>query len=284
MISFIDTHAHLDLEHFGGNLADLLARCERGQFPVDLSQHLFPGVEPTSKIGLSNIILPATSLASSRNCIALAEQFPLLYAGIGIHPNEVKEVGPDDFQELDRLARHPRVVAIGETGLDKYWDTVPLEQQIAAFEQHIELAQEHNLPILVHSREADQELVPILSRASRSSRGLRGVIHAFSADWSVAKKHLDNGFYLSFAGSLTYTNKKFAPLREVAKSVPLDRLLLETDSPYLQPHPFRSQLENNEPLMLVLTAQRLAELRGMTLEEMARTTSQNARTLFGLNS
>jgi TatD DNase family protein len=174
------------------------------------------------------------------------------------------------------------VVAIGETGLDRHWDFTPFAVQQDFFDRHLRLAQERGLPLVIHCREAEADVLAMLGEAAR--RGpLKGVLHAFSGDRAFAEACLALGLDLSFAGAVTYTNKKFASLREVAASAPGDRILIETDSPYLVPHPLRGREKRNEPAHLVLTAQCLAELRGQPVAELAAQTTANARRLFGLS-
>ncbi len=284
-LQLIDTHAHLDLEHFSDELSGLLDRCKRGIFPEPVEEKIFERTAEHS-FQMQAVVIPGISAASSRECLVLAERSPILYAAVGIHPNSIPKTAPGDWETIELLAEHPRAVAVGETGLDRYWDTTPFASQIESFEKHIDLAKRRNLPILIHSREADNDLLPILKRESTAGGGnrLRGIVHAFSSGGEVAEKCLEYGFDISFAGSLTYTNRKFAPLWEAAKIVPEDRLLIETDAPYLIPHPYRSQLQRNEPLMVAFTAKRLAELRGCPLEEIVARTTANAQRVFGLTA
>jgi len=266
----IDTHAHLDLEHFGDDLSELLDRCRKGLFsePVEEMSPRFP---------MEAILVPGITAESTRHCVALAQKYDLLHAAVGIHPNSAKDATQEDWSVIEFFADQPRVVAVGETGLDRYWDRTPFEVQLDFLERHIDLAKRKNLPILIHSRDCDSDLLPILTREAGQ---LQGVIHSFSSDAFVAEKCVEYGFYISFSGAVTYTNRKFAPLWEAAKVVPADRLLLETDSPYLTPHPYRGKLEKNEPLMVVFVARRLAELRGCSVEEIIHQTTNNARRLF----
>lgn len=287
-LKLFDTHAHLDLEHFGENLEDLLERSARGIFPEPVEKNIAPNPHPENASGkevrfvMDTILVPGISSESSRNCVELAEKHSLLFAAVGIHPNSAREAREEDWAVIERLSTHPRVVAIGETGLDRYWDRTPFEIQLEYFERHIELCKRNRLPILVHSRETDEDLIAILERESRTASGerLRGVIHSFSSGPQIAEKCVEYGFYISFSGALTYTNRKFAPLWEAATVVPGNRLLIETDSPYLCPHPYRSKLVRNEPLMCAFTARRLSELRNCSLEEIIEQTTRNALDLF----
>ena len=220
---------------------------------------------------------------SSAAAAQLARQFPQVFAAAGIHPNYAAQAGPDDWQQTLRLLDEPRVVAVGETGLDRHWDFTPFDVQQDFFRRHLELAQQRDLPVIIHCRDAEADLLPMLRQAA--ARGpLRGVLHAFSGDAALAQQCLALGFWISFAGNVTYTNKKFDGLRAVAAAVPPDRLLVETDSPYLVPHPLRGKQRRNEPAWVRHTAQCLAALRGQSLAELAALTSGNARRLFGLPS
>ncbi|MGL6194992.1 MAG: TatD family hydrolase [Thermoguttaceae bacterium] len=283
--SLIDTHAHLDLEHFGSDIDELISRSEIGRFPDVVSQNI-PACGSGSGFNMAAVIIPGISAESTRACVKLAEKSPILYAAVGIHPNSVIEAASGDWEVIESLVDHAKVVGIGETGLDKYWDRSPLNMQIEYLEKHIDLAKRKNLPIIIHSREADDELLPILKREaevtldSAKENRLRGVIHAFSSTPEIAAKWVEYGFCISFAGSVTYTNRKFEQLWEAAKIIPADRLLLETDSPYLTPHPYRGKIDKNEPLMVAFTARRLAELRNCSVEEIAEQTTENAKRLF----
>jgi len=272
LLRLIDTHAHLNMEGFGQDIQDLLDRSAEGLFPQQVDD------KEVSGFSIERVFVPGISVESTRLGISLAERFPLVCAAAGIHPNSIPQCRPNDWDEIETLAVHPRVVAVGETCLDRYWDTTPFHQQISFFERHIDLAKKRGLPIIIHSREADADLIPILRREASQ---LHGVIHAFSSDTKIAEQCLELGFYISFAGSVTYTNRKFAPLWEAAKMVPSNRILLETDAPYLTPHPYRSKLSRNEPLMTAWIAKRLAELRRCSLEDIVNQTTENARRLFG---
>ena len=206
-----------------------------------------------------------TTVASSRATVQLAETYPSLYAAVGIHPNSCAEAAAGDWDAIVSLLDHPRVVALGETGLDRYWDYAPIELQRDYFDRHLHLSQErdrahrHPLPRCLgrhaaHVREA-------------ASRGpLRGVLHAFSGDAAMAAECLELGLYVSFAGNVTYTNKKFQSLREAAATIPADRILIETDSPYLTPEPLRGKQKRNEPALVAHTAAALAAMRGLPLD------------------
>jgi TatD DNase family protein len=251
----IDTHAHLDEEAFRPDRSDVIARAR--------------------ETGLECIVTIGTTAASSREAVEIAGANNIVYAAVGIQPNYVAEAAPGDWEVIEELATRPRVVAIGETGLDRYWDHSPFDLQSEYFARHIALAERHKLPFVVHCREAEADVVAQL-KSARGSRPLSGVMHSFSGDVETALACVELGLYISFAGMLTF--KKNDALRAVAAEVPLDRLLIETDSPYLAPVPFRGK--RNEPALVRQTAECLAAVRRMTLEEIAQLTTENARRLF----
>ncbi|HEX5270056.1 MAG TPA: TatD family hydrolase [Gemmataceae bacterium] len=254
----IDTHAHLDDERFA---ADRPAVVERA-----------------AAAGVSRIVVVATTAATSRLCVDLAGQYPPLFATVGIQPNHVAEAALGDWDEVVGLATAAKVVALGETGLDRYWDYAPFPAQEDYFARHLELSRRHNLPVVIHCREAEADVLRML-RADFDRHGpVRAVMHSFSGDLATARDCLAMGLFISFAGMVTYKNAQ--PLRDVAREVPLDRLLVETDSPYLAPVPERGK--RNEPAFVAHTAALLARERGVPLEVIAEHTTRNARTLFQL--
>ena len=257
----IDTHAHLDAEEFAPDRDDVLARSRQA--------------------GVEAVLCPGITVDSSRAAAALAEAHAEVYAAVGIQPNYTAQAAAGDWEWIVRLAAHPRVKAVGETGLDRHWDFAPLEVQRDYFDRHLRLAQDRGLPVILHCRDAEADLMPMLRRAAAQGP-LSGVLHAFSGDRAMAEQCLDLGLYVSFAGAVTYTNKKFDSLRAAAAAIPPDRLLIETDSPYLVPHPLRGKQKRNEPANLALTLQSLAELRGCTPEDLSAQTAANARRLFRL--
>ncbi|MBN2296578.1 MAG: TatD family hydrolase [Pirellulales bacterium] len=255
----IDTHAHLDDEQFASDLPQVVARA--------------------NEAGIETIICVGTDVASSSDAIRLAEEHLSIKAAVGIQPNHTAEAQPDAWERICSLAGHPQVVALGETGLDSYWDFAPMAVQKDYFDRHLRLGQERDLPVIVHCRDCNDEVVAMLSEAA--ARGpVRGLIHSFSGDQAMADACLELGLYISFSGMVTYRNKKFEPLRKVAAGIPRDRLLLETDSPYLIPHPLRGKQKRNEPALVAHTAAALAQLRGQSPQELAQETTNNARRLF----
>jgi len=260
-MDYFDTHAHLDQEEFDADRDAVIDRARRA--------------------GVKTILCVGISVGSSRWAIALAETHREVLAAVGIQPNHCAEADDDDWDRIVAMADNPRVVALGETGLDRYWDFSPFELQREYFDRHLRLAQRLELPVVIHCREAEADLMPMLREAV--ARGpLSGVVHSFSGDGPMAEECLRLGLCLSFSGAVTYTNKKFRPLRELAAGIPADRILIETDSPYLTPHPLRGKQKRNEPANLFLTAASLAELRREDPEEFAAATTANARRLFRL--
>lgn len=252
----VDTHAHLCDEQFSETVDQVVARAQG------------VGVEAILNIG--------TTRASSEECVALVKRFPHMRAAVGIHPNYGHLAETDDWAKIEKLAELPVVAAIGETGLDRYWQDCPWETQTDYFERHIALAHKTSLPIVVHSRDCDVEMVAFLS-AILPRYNVKGVMHSFVSTWEVCRACLDLGMYISFAGQLTY--KKQTALREVASKVPVDRLLVETDSPYLSPEPQRS-VRPNEPARVCHTLDVLAQTRLVSPEKMGEITTENAYRLF----
>lgn len=259
--SYIDTHAHLDAPEFDADRETVLDRARQA--------------------GIAALICPAIGAASSAAVVRLAASLPDVFCAVGIQPNYCAEVKPGDWERVVSQAGEPRVVAVGETGLDRHWDFTPFDVQQDYFDRHLRLAQQRDLPLIIHCREAEGDVLPMLREAA-ARRPLRGVLHAFSGDRAFAQACLELGLHISFAGAVTYTNKKFDTLRDAAAMVPAERLLLETDSPYLVPHPLRNKEKRNEPAHVVLTARVLAELRGQAVEDLASQTTANARSLFTL--
>jgi TatD DNase family protein len=250
-----DTHAHLDDERFT-DLSDVLARAAAA------------GVVRVNTIGID--------AATSRAAVALADRHDVLSAVVGVQPNCVAEVRPGDWDAILELARSPSVVAIGETGLDRYWNRAPFEQQEEWFDRHLALARALGVPVVIHCREAEADVVRMLRAHFEKNGPVRGVMHSFTGDKATAAACLAMGLHLSFAGMLTY--KKNAALREVAAAVPLDRLLVETDAPYLAPEPVRGK--RCEPAFVVHTAACIATTRGDSPETIAAATTANAQALF----
>ncbi len=257
----VDTHCHLQMEQFNGDLEEVIERARNS--------------------GVRSLILIGTDSRDNPEALALAEKKEFIHVAAGIHPHDASSLDDRLLSELRRWLSHPKVVAVGETGLDYHYMHSPREVQRKAFMQHIELAKQMNLPLVVHSREANDETMEILRMQSRDigpGEKLRGVIHCFSGDRAMAERAVEMGFYISITGPVTY--KKSEALRQVVKSIPIENMLLETDAPYLSPVPLRGK--RNEPAYMVHTAQKIAELKGLSLNDVARITSLNAHILFGI--
>jgi TatD DNase family protein len=254
-IGLVDTHCHLD-HHFHLDVDEQVARA-RGA-------------------GVTLLVTVGTDVATSRDALATAERVAGVVAAVGIHPNDADTASPEALAEIDRLAAHPAVVAIGETGLDHYRDHTTPAVQEASFRAHIEMAKRHDLALVVHCRDAWEECLAVLADAGAPERV---VMHCFSGDAAITERCVAAGHYLSFAGNVTFTNA--GALREVAALVPDDLLLTETDAPYLTPHPHRGQA--NDPSFVGLTLATLAAVRATTPERLVPIVHANARRAFALD-
>lgn len=256
-MEYFDSHCHLDPMRFGAELPDVLARARAA--------------------GVTRMAVIGTRAADSEAAADLVAREPGLVAAAGLHPNDVADAEPGEWERIERLVREGRVAAIGETGLDWYRTTAPAELQRDFFDRHLRLAQRHSLPVVIHTRESIRDVLDMIREAS--SRGpLRAILHSFTGTATEAAEAADLGCHVGFAGMVTF--RSGADLREVAKTVPLDRLLVETDSPFLSPEPLRGR--RNEPAHVVHTAGCLALARGEPLEALAAATTANARRLFGI--
>ncbi len=291
----VDTHAHLADERFQEELPALIERARA--------------------VGVEQLITIGTTADDSEACVAIAAAYPNVFASIGIHPNNAAEAGPRDWDRILRLCeeqsgprsltsgheplasspqpqapslkpeiqganvpRSPRlIVALGETGLDKHWDRTPFDLQQDYFDRHLRLSQQTGLPVVIHTRDCLDDAIVML-RAARERGPITGVMHSYTGDGQRAAECVSLGLYISFAGMVTF--KKSDDLRAVAASIPIDRILVETDSPYLAPEPFRGR--RNEPAHVIHTAQCIADVRGMPPDDFATLTSNNARRLFNL--
>ncbi len=252
----IDTHCHLDFASFAADRAEVLARA--------------------TAVHVTHILIPGLDLANCTAVLALTAQSPMLYAGVGIHPNSTATWQDNWSDTLRYLATHEKVVAIGEIGLDYYWDDSPKAVQQHAFVAQLELAAALGLPVIIHNREASSDVIALLRHSPLAGRENAGVLHSFSGDWPTAVAALDMGFYLGFTGPITY--KKADALRQIAARTPLERILIETDAPFLTPQPRRGQ--RNEPAYVAHVAEKLAEVRGVETAVIAHHTTQNALRLF----
>jgi TatD DNase family protein len=258
----IDSHAHIDLPAFDADREQVLARARQ------------QGIRAVINVGLD--------LKSSRASLEMARRHEDVFATVGFHPHDAAKMGEDDLKALAELAKDSRVVAVGETGLDFYRNLSPRPRQVEAFRKQLDLAVELKLPVVVHCRQANKEVFDILSGWVKSTlsagRLKRGVIHCFSGDIEMALGYIEIGFYISLAGSVTYPSA--GELVRVAREIPLNRLLLETDSPFLPPQAYRGK--RNEPSYVALTAEKVAQVRGVSREVVAEAATKNTISLFRL--
>ena len=261
MITLFDTHAHLD----------------QADFDVDRAEV----VERARAVGVTTMLAVGTTAASSRTCVEIAAAHEGVYAAVAIHPNYLAEATPEDWATIEQLASAPRVVAIGETGLDRHWDFTPFDVQQDYFARHMRLAAQRDLPFIVHLRDCEADVMASLRAAADDRGALRGVMHSFTGDAAMAAECIALGLHISFAGMVTY--KKSQALRECAATIPADRLLIETDAPYLSPEPVRG-VRRNEPAHVKYTAECVAKARGVSVEELATLTTANARQLFRIEA
>jgi TatD DNase family protein len=257
-MQLFDTHAHLDQSEFNADRVEVITRAREA--------------------GVDNIIAIGISADTSAACVKLAAECDGVHAAVGLQPNYLAEAAPGDWDRVVAMLGEPGVVAIGETGLDRYWDFASFDVQQDYFDRHIRLSQESGLPFIVHMRDCDEDILVML-REARQRGSLNGVMHSFTGSRAMADECLAMGLYISFAGMVTF--KKSEELRSIAATVPNDRIVIETDSPYLSPEPVR-KVTRNEPAHVLHTAKCLAEVRGTTLEAFATQTTANAKRLFNL--
>jgi TatD DNase family protein len=251
----VDSHCHLDFPDFEGEVGPLLARAKAA--------------------GVGTFVTICTRLTEFPRVRALAEQHEDVWCSVGIHPHEAAHQPAVAVEDLVDLARHPKVIGLGETGLDYHYDHSPRDRQRAVFRTHIEAAVAAGLPLIVHTREAEEDTAAMLAETGGQGR-LAGLLHCFTSSRALAERALALGFYISFSGIVTF--RKSDELRAIARDVPADRLLVETDAPYLAPMPLRGR--RNEPGFVVHTAALLAEVRGISPEDLARSTTENFFRLF----
>jgi len=258
--SFIDSHAHLDARQFDADRDEVIRRAEAA---------------------LAAVINVSVDVESSRRVLELAHKHPFIYAAAGIHPEEAGKASEADIKQLSIIARDPAVVAIGEIGLDFYRDYAPKEQQVRVLKWQLELADEVHKPVVIHCRQAEKEMMEVLTdwrAGDRAAARPASVIHCFNGTLETANAYLRLGFYISLGAYIGYPSSK--AMREVVKALPLDKLLIETDCPYLPPQNRRGQ--RNEPAYVVETAKELAAVKGISLIEIANQTTMNAKLLFGI--
>lgn len=251
---FFDTHAHYDDEKFDGDRETVLSKM--------------------ADAGVELIVDPASDLASAEKARDIARAYDFVYFAAGVHPHEAQDAAPGYLDALRGLCADPKCVAVGEIGLDYHYDFSPRDVQRRVFAQQLELSKELDMPVIIHEREAVQDNLDIL----KAHPGVRGVIHCYSGSWETAKVLLDRGFYLGFTGVVTFKNARKCV--EVVEKMPLERMVIETDSPYMAPVPHRG--ERNSSLLVHLVAERIAAIRGMSVEDVARITLENGKRLYGI--
>lgn len=252
----VDSHAHLEMKEFDSDRGDVIERARLA--------------------GVDCIVTVGTNARLSRKALSIAHRYENIYATVGVHPHDAARADDQSFDELKKLAQDPKVVAYGEIGLDYFRNISPRETQIDMFAKQMELAQELNLPVIIHDRDAHEQTL----RMVKASGIRRGVFHCFSGDWTMAKQCIDLGFYISVPGVVTFD--KSTVLQDVVRNAPIDSLLLETDCPYLTPAPHRGK--RNEPAFIIHTAKKVAEIKELSWEDVARSAAQNTRKLFRIET
>ncbi|MBU8881427.1 TatD family hydrolase [Bacillus sp. FJAT-29790] len=254
---FFDTHAHLNAEQYNEDVNEVIDRARQE--------------------GVSHIVVVGFDRPTIEKAMELTEKYDFIYACVGWHPVDAIDMKDEDLQWIEELSSHPKVVALGEMGLDYYWDKSPKEIQKEVFRKQIQLAKKVKLPIVIHNREATADIVEILKEEGADEVG--GIMHCFSGSPEIAQECVNMNFYISLGGPVTFKNAKKP--KEVAEVIPLEKLLIETDCPYLTPHPYRGK--RNEPSYVKLVAEEIAEIKKISLEEVAKATTDNAKKLFGIN-
>lgn len=257
---WIDTHCHLDDSSYNPDRAAML--------------------HAALEAGVVQMVAVATSANSAEASLALAKEFPFLYPTVGIHPNYIAQLPATEWDRIISLAASGQFHALGETGLDNYWDHTPFPQQEEYFARHWDLSRKHQLPVIIHSRDCDGEMLRFLKDQYDRNGALQGVMHCFGGSAEMARDCLAMGLYISFAGPVTYKNAD--RLRSIAATIPEDRIVVETDAPYLTPMPHRGKVKRNEPTFVTFTGACVAEARGVSVEKLAEQTTANARRLFKL--
>ncbi len=262
-MDLIDTHCHINFDSYDKDRDAVIQRA--------------------AEEGVRRIINPGVDVQTSQAALDLAARHEGIYAAVGIHPNSTADVDAATLSEIEAMTRHTGVVAIGEIGLDYYWDKSPKAAQMKAFEAQLALAAKLELPVIIHNREASEDVIAVLENWVQdlppALRDRPGVMHSFSAPPAIAERTLKIGFYLGFTGPITYKNAD--ELRRIAATVPLDRILVETDGPFLTPIPYRGK--RNEPSYIPLIVERLASLKTISIEALGKATTENAQRLFGLS-
>ncbi len=258
MNEFFDTHCHLNLEEFTRDLSEVIQRAQDR--------------------GVAGIIVPGIDIETSRKAIQIAERFPRVYAAVGVHPNCLQDWNQDNLITLAEIAKHPKVVAIGEIGLDYYRKKSRANEQMSAFQAQLDMAEELDMPVILHNRESSQDLLACLSRHFTAGKMVRGLFHAFAGNTTIGAFAMENSFLLGIGGAVTY-NHDLRKWLEITRS--LDHLTLETDSPFMTPAPLRGK--RNEPANVQIVAESLSEIMGTEIEQIKERTSSHARQLFRLD-
>lgn len=253
---YFDTHAHLDDRRFGDDQELVITRAREA--------------------GLELIVNVGYNIELARRTVELTKKYGFIYGTVGMHPHDAKDLDGEGLRELKKMAQEPKIVAIGEIGLDYYYDHSPRDVQQRVFRRMIDLAREVKLPVTIHDREAHEDIFRILREENAEEVG--GIFHCYSGSWPLAKEAIEMGFFISIAGPITFNNAK--KTREVVQEVPLEWLLIETDSPYLTPVPYRGK--RNEPAYVVKVAEMIAEIKGMDPEEVGRITTANGKRAYGI--
>ena len=260
----IDTHAHLNFDNFKNSLDEI--------------------IDNAKQAGVEKIIIPGVTLQDTPEIIKITEKYSNVFGAVAVHPSESKDWKDEYYDEIKKYACHEKIVAIGETGLDYYWDKSFANKQKYVFREHLKLAKEMNLPVIVHDREAHADILEILkeflprSGSEQLIPQVKTIMHCFSGDVEFAFECMEIGCYIAIGGPVTFKNAK--NIKEVAQKVPLEKLLIETDAPFLAPHPFRGK--QNEPLKIKFIAEEIAKIKGISFEEIANTTSQNAEKIYNI--
>ena len=252
-MNYIDTHCHLNMD--------------------PLYERACEVVDAAVEAGVERLLVIGIDIASSERAIQLAEDHPQIFASVGIHPTDVSKAPSDWENQLVDMLQHPRVVAVGETGLDYYWDKTHVDLQKRFFRDHLDLSLATGKPVVIHNRDADQDIVQQVLEHGNT----RGVFHCWPAGWDIAKPLLDKGYHISFTGTVTFKNNM--EVQDVASRMPLEQLMLETDSPFLTPVPHRGK-RPNEPKYIPHIAEKIADLREISTDELRKATTQNAKALF----
>lgn len=252
-----DTHVHLNARQFAEDEEEVIKRAEAE--------------------GVSNMVVVGFDRETIPSAIRIAEKYDFIYAAVGWHPVDAIDMKAEDLAWIEELSNHPKIVAIGEIGLDYHWDKSPKDVQKDVFRKQIQLAKKVKLPIIIHNREATQDIVDILKEEKAEEVG--GIMHCYSGSLDIAKECINMNFYISFGGPVTFKNAKKP--KEVVKELPIEKILVETDCPFLAPHPYRGK--RNEPAYVKLIAEQIAALKGLSYEEVAQQTTLNAKKIFQIS-